>query len=116
VLAFGILLVDDKFLLNFAPRPWRARIESQLAPNTPAKQSAPAEEKGVGLVQAFLKPHFKALKVAFAAVMLTWIFYATGVQLLWLLVPHFPLPTTPVVLLEPSRIANQYGLFAVMTR
>jgi hypothetical protein len=27
-----------------------------------------------------------------------------------------PLPTSPVVALEPFRIANQYGLFAVMTR
>jgi hypothetical protein len=27
-----------------------------------------------------------------------------------------PLPTTPVAALEPFRIANRYGLFAVMTR
>jgi hypothetical protein len=27
-----------------------------------------------------------------------------------------PLPTSPVVAIEPFRIANQYGLFAVMTR
>jgi hypothetical protein len=27
-----------------------------------------------------------------------------------------PLPTAPIVALEPFRIANQYGLFAVMTR
>jgi hypothetical protein len=27
-----------------------------------------------------------------------------------------PLPTEPIVALEPFRIANQYGLFAVMTR
>jgi len=29
---------------------------------------------------------------------------------------HAPLPTTPVEALEPFRIANRYGLFAVMTR
>jgi hypothetical protein len=29
---------------------------------------------------------------------------------------HVPLPTTPIAALEPFRIANQYGLFAVMTR
>ena len=116
VLSFGVLLLDDRFLLNLVPRRWRARIESQLSQNDRATAAAPAEEKGGGLRPALLGPHFKALKVAFAAVMLTWVFYATGVQLLFLLVPHFPLPTTPVVLLEPSRIANQYGLFAVMTR
>ena len=116
VLSFGILLLDDRFLLKLVPRRWTARMESQLGQKDPAKPSAPAEEKGVGLGQALLRPHFKALKVAFAAVMLTWVFYATSVELLWLLVPRFPLPSTPVMLLEPSRIANQYGLFAVMTR
>jgi hypothetical protein len=30
--------------------------------------------------------------------------------------PDLPLPSAPVVALEPFRIANQYGLFAVMTR
>jgi hypothetical protein len=33
-----------------------------------------------------------------------------------MIVPRAPLPTTPVSGLEPFRIANQYGLFAVMTR
>jgi hypothetical protein len=30
--------------------------------------------------------------------------------------PWLPLPRAPMVALEPFRIANQYGLFAVMTR
>jgi hypothetical protein len=30
--------------------------------------------------------------------------------------PDLPLPSSPVIALEPFRIANQYGLFAVMTR
>jgi hypothetical protein len=29
---------------------------------------------------------------------------------------HVPLPTAPIAALDPLRIANQYGLFAVMTR
>ena len=33
-----------------------------------------------------------------------------------LLSRHLPLPTSPVAALEPFRIANRYGLFAVMTR
>ncbi len=53
--------------------------------------------------------------------MLTWIFYVSSFLLLQeLLVPYFfaklSLPTSPVVALDPFRIANQYGLFAVMTR
>jgi len=38
------------------------------------------------------------------------------VQMVWMLLPHLPLPVSPVAALEPFRIANRYGLFAVMTR
>ena len=48
--------------------------------------------------------------------MLIWIFYATTVQMIWIILPRFPLPTSPVAALDPFRIANRYGLFAVMTR
>jgi hypothetical protein len=56
------------------------------------------------------------MKLALATVMLTWIFYDTSAELIWMLARGAPLPTSPVVALEPFRIANQYGLFAVMTR
>jgi hypothetical protein len=49
------------------------------------------------------------------AILLCWIFYATSAQLIWMFWPA-PLPQRPVVALEPFRIANRYGLFAVMTR
>ena len=48
--------------------------------------------------------------------MLSWVFYASTARLVWLLAPRAPLPVTPVTILEPFRIADQYGLFAVMTR
>jgi hypothetical protein len=48
--------------------------------------------------------------------MLSWMFYSTSVLLLWMFFPHLPVPTQPVAALEPFRIANRYGLFAVMTR
>ena len=57
----------------------------------------------------------RALKLALTSVMLFWIFYATTVQMIWILLPRLPLPTSPVAALEPFRIANRYGLFAVMT-
>jgi hypothetical protein len=47
--------------------------------------------------------------------MLTWIFYATCVPLAQMFWRNAPLPSGPVDALEPFRIANQYGLFAVMT-
>jgi hypothetical protein len=55
------------------------------------------------------------LRIAVVAVLLTWIFYATTVQMVWMFAP-IGLPTSPVTLLDPFRIANRYGLFAMMTR
>jgi hypothetical protein len=47
--------------------------------------------------------------------MLSWIFYDTAVELTEVMV-RIPLPTAPIVALQPFRIADRYGLFAVMTR
>src|SRR5207248_8316972 len=55
------------------------------------------------------------LSLAFKALMLTWIFYVTTAYLILMLAPAAPLWTAPMTALEPFRIANQYGLFAVMT-
>ena len=44
-----------------------------------------------------------------------WIFYATAAELVMMLSPALPMPLAPVTVLEPFRIADQYGLFAVMT-
>ena len=57
-----------------------------------------------------------ALRLSLTSVMLIWIFYATTAQMIWIIFPRFPLPTSPVAALDPFRIANRYGLFAVMTR
>jgi hypothetical protein len=55
-------------------------------------------------------------RLAAAALMLTWIAYNTTAQMIWIPLRDFPLPMAPLIALEPFRIANQYGLFAVMTR
>jgi len=54
-------------------------------------------------------------KLYLAGVILGWIFYATAAELLWMF-STLPLPTAPIVALEPFRIANRYGLFGIMTR
>lgn len=115
VLSLGILLLDDRFLARFAPKRWKEQLPV-LKPDGPVQESATRSPVPTGILQAFVQPHFRALKMALSVVMLTWVFYVTSVELLWMLAPHFPLPTTPVMVLEPFRIANQYGLFAVMTR
>ena len=53
--------------------------------------------------------------VSVSAVALTWVFYATTVLMVRMFWREEPLPAAPVAALEPFRIANQYGLFAVMT-
>jgi hypothetical protein len=65
---------------------------------------------------AIVRTQLSALELAFATVMLTWVFYTTTALLVLLLWRSAPLPLGPIRMLEPSRIANQYGLFAVMTR
>jgi hypothetical protein len=107
VLALGVLLLDDKFSLSILPA---RRAAWQPRPVDNAPTTAEAAHTTVRIRQ-----HWQAIRLAVSAVMLTWIFYATTAELIWMFA-RVPLPTSPVVALEPFRIANQYGLFAVMTR
>ena len=112
VLAMGVLIVDDRFLLRFVPRRWRSKVEVQLTAQDRPKQAQPQETTWLQRRRA----PFLTLKLTLSALMLTWIFYATAVQTFWIFSQRLPFPRTPIVALEPFRIANQYGLFAVMTR
>ena len=114
VLLLGVLLLDDRFVLRAMP----ARLKQALFP-----RGYLGERSEIDIAEATEKPAsvraprpFAALKLALTSVMLLWIFYVTTVQLVWLFLPRLPLPTAPVAALEPFRIANRYGLFAVMTR
>ena len=109
VLALGFLLLDDQFLLRYLPRFLK---KSYLATKEAKPLAPPALEDQW---RKKLRQQLSALRLAVTAVMLTWIFYATLAQMAWMVKP-WPLPTMPVSVLEPFRIANRYGLFAVMTR
>ncbi len=109
VLVLGILLLDDQFLPPYLPRFVK---QSYLATKEAKPLAAPAPEDKW---RKRLREQLSALKLAVTGVMLTWIFYATVAEMVWMIRP-FPLPTTPVSALDPFRIANRYGLFAVMTR
>jgi hypothetical protein len=136
VLSLGILLLDDEFLLRLVPARFR--------PREPERASAPAQEfdeeqplsilaageasvttadiearEHVPRRRAFLGRlgfSFWVAGVAFSAFMLTWIAYNTIVEMIGIPLRDVPLPVKPLVALDPFRIANQYGLFAVMTR
>ena len=103
VLALGVLLLDDRFLARFVSAKWRiAAAESA---------SNHATWEGKPWWQAVRRTR-TAVALVVSSVMLFWIFYATAAQML----VSFPLPTFPVIAVDPFRIANRYGLFAVMTR
>ena len=104
VLALGILLLDDRFLLRFLPQRWKKSFIEALATKSAQPRSADGFSR-----------QFKVAKLALTGVVLSWIFYATTAQLIWMFA-RVPLPTAPVVALDPFRIANRYGLFGIMTR
>jgi hypothetical protein len=108
VLAMGVLLLDDQFFLGFLPARWRDRVRPVLEANSASvnhqtiQPSNPAES-------------WRMIKLSVTSLMLGWIWYASTAQLVWMFA-KMPLPTLPISALEPFRIANSYGLFAVMTR
>jgi hypothetical protein len=125
VLSLGFLLLDDEFLLALVPARYRAALAAAATQNT-KNDAEELESAGVdiqpdgerpvrGLDPRPLSGHFSAIGLAISAVMLTWIFYNTTVEMIGIPFRGLPLPTLPIAALEPFRIANQYGLFAVMT-
>ena len=109
VLALGFLLLDDRFFHRCVPTRLRhlTRAETivEIADNNPA---SPAPST--------ILQHLHSLCVAIVAVLLTCIGYATTAGLVGMFLRPNPLPLPPVEALRPFRIANDYGLFAVMTR
>jgi hypothetical protein len=102
VLVLGFLLLDDQFFRRI-PGQRIGRWIKLGEPPTPAP--APAWRRLL-----------TGLGIAASAVLLTLVGYVTTVELLSMVFGRLPLPMQPVTMLEPFRIANQYGLFAVMTR
>lgn len=105
VLCLGILLLDDRTLARWAPARYRERLGVPLPEE---EERAIAQESGAARA-------IRALKLTVSTLLLAVIAYDTTFELINMVVPGLPLPSTPVAVLEPFRIANQYGLFAVMT-
>lgn len=133
VLSLGFLLLDDRILRRVVPERWRPpeqpashepgmreeapiSIISATDAGAPANLSDTKELRANRSWQRRLGRHLSALRLAVVAVLLTWVAYDTTVQLIAMPLHGSPLPMQPVAALEPFRIANQYGLFAVMTR
>ena len=107
VLVLGVLLLDDRAIAWIRSRRWRAvtaAVPAALPDDAALGSAGPHRDARRG---------WRMTPSAAAAVMLAWVFVAT-------LAPLFMATglyafTLPARMLDPFRIANQYGLFANMT-
>jgi Lipase maturation factor len=107
VLSLGILLLDDRAIEWLLPERIRSLVEwkPKLSPIVSRVHDWCERWREI------LRP----LRISVSATCLGLVFYVASVQLAGMFVSDLPLPQQPVEWLEPFRIANQYGLFAVMT-
>jgi lipase maturation factor 1 len=124
VLALGFLLLDDRSVRWLLP----GRLRDSLPQDTTEKDALRKEtslsilessDEGTEVTPRIVRgvaDYFRVVGLWTAALTLAWIGYATTAEMIRMLWSDLPLPTAPIAALEPFRIANQYGLFAVMTR
>lgn len=110
VLFLAFLLLDDKFLARYLPSRMK-KPDPSLLPT----ESTPAKTKTSSTIASLAWEPLAPVRLSVVIVLFLWLFYATTARLVWLFAPTVPDPTKLVAYLEPFRIANQYGLFAVMT-
>ncbi len=119
VLTLGFLLLDDRFFLQWMPRRMEQSRQWLLhrlpdadrspdAGEPPAPAAPPAEPSRGRMLDA--------VRLGASCLLLSWVLYATTAEMIHIPFRSFPLPMQPAEALAPFRIANQYGLFAVMTR
>ncbi|HLW55255.1 MAG TPA: lipase maturation factor family protein [Candidatus Angelobacter sp.] len=110
VLCLGFLLLDDRWLRWVLPERWKKYA-------SPAIEPAPAESSGNGqeTLRDRIERRSSTLRRIVAGWCLGWVFYVTTALLLGILLGGSILWERPIQVVEPFRIANSYGLFAVMT-
>jgi hypothetical protein len=124
VLAEGFLLLDDKFLAWMLPKRLLGREAAAAEETPPAEEtnSLRLDPRGAatsGGGQATAAPqkregwrkYWAAAGLWASGIVFAWIFYATTALLAGGILPQWP-----ATILAPFRFANEYGLFAVMTR
>ena len=113
VLLLGIFLLDDRAIEWLMPARIRAWLAgTAAAKNAPAKADQEAEMPGANFEWGqTITPARRLVGGIFLAL----VFYSASAQMIVMLAPAVPIPMAPVRWLDPFRIANRYGLFAVMT-
>ena len=129
LLSLGFLLLDDGVFEAFVPGKIRSLIDRPASGSTletPISESADsvapsAQSPSVTLVHAAVdsptrwRRMLRIEKMTFAGLFLALILYVTGTQLIGMLVPGLPFPQAPARWISSFRVAESYGLFAVMT-
>jgi lipase maturation factor 1 len=110
VLLLGFLLLDDVFLDQFLPARWRGSLLTRMDAPANGTQSVEA-----GWYER-TRDIFITARMALGALLLAWLLFASTTRIIDGLLPNVSLlPERPASLLEPFRVADTYGLFAVMT-
>ena len=109
VLSLGFLLLDDRVVEWIIP----ARICALI--DRPPETASGSPVNAAGDWRAHWTRAVAPFRILIAAICLGLVFYITTAELLLIFVRNLPLPVYPIRVMEPFRIANQYGLFAVMT-
>jgi lipase maturation factor 1 len=113
VLLLSVFMLDDRIIEWVLPASIRTWIGGTATIETVRAGAAEQAETP--------KPKFewpRAIAPArrlIGGIFLALVFYSASAQLLIMLAPALPIPLAPVRWLDPFRIANRYGLFAVMT-
>ncbi len=108
VLSLGLLLLDDRVCEWALPARVRAIIDRKPF-------ATPGAEPPAAGSRAQWRERLRPVRMSIAGICLGLVFYVTTAWLIFMFLPNAPLPEKPVQILEPFRIANRYGLFAVMT-
>jgi lipase maturation factor 1 len=130
VLALGFLLLDDRSVRWLLPARLRSTLPAvttngdlmgkDASRTTVSSSLAESGEEFNENVRTKISRgaihKLRSVGLSFTTVMLTWVAYVSTAEMVEMLWPTAHLPSAPIVALEPFRIANQYGLFAVMTR
>jgi lipase maturation factor 1 len=114
VLLLGVLLVDDRFLASFGVRRRRrTAAPSETATEPTAGVARAAGEAAAGTRARAAPPPAPGWRTWVSAAALIAVFYATIAPVVFRRGPATFL--VPAEVLGSLRVANQYGLFAVMT-
>jgi Lipase maturation factor len=110
VLLLGILLLDDRTFEWLLPK----RVQSFFA-ETKSAESVTETDPSKPWAKAEWTKNLLPVRRVVAGLCLALVFYSATAQLIWMFAPSLPISQGPVRWLDPFRIANRYGLFAVMT-